>query len=174
MHYTILHNTSRDYFLRESPKTRAVHLPDKLNEQANRKSWFAESAIRCTSTTFLTSIKQRTRRKTVLPRDLLYMQIRDGYGGNRGMWWRLTETRYRQVSSVKCTLRPCPPPSSLPSLRVSGRRFISWRTPYVARVQDLRLLPISYVDFNCIYFYFYTSISRQSSQMSIILSNDAR
>jgi len=88
LRYDISYNTKRESsfsLLRESPKSRALRLADKLNEQANRKSRFAESAIRCTSTTFLASIKQRIRRKTGLPRDLLYMQIRDGYGGNRGM-----------------------------------------------------------------------------------------
>lgn len=65
-----------------------------------------------------TSIKQRTRHKTGLPRDLLYMQIKDGYGGNRGMWWRLTETRYRQVSSVKRPPSSFPPSSNLRVFRL--------------------------------------------------------
>lgn len=94
-----------NFFANIRRKFAGIRLPDKLNERLNRKSWLQ---TRCTFDYSPCVHKAKNRRKTGPPRDLLYMQIKDGYGGNRGMWWRLTETRYRQVSSVKRTLRPGP------------------------------------------------------------------
>lgn len=44
-----------------------------------------ESTDRCTFDYSRHVHKAKNRRKTGSPRDLLYMQIKDGYGGNRGM-----------------------------------------------------------------------------------------
>lgn len=136
-----------------SPKNPAVCLSDKVNDRADRKSRsrIYHRSLHLQLFSF-TSIKQRTQRKTGSPRDLLYMQIKDGYGGNRGMWWRLTETRYRQVSSVKRTLPTWPssfPPSNNFERVQASRRFIFRRAPYV------------YILFVCVIFTFWMILTQR-------------
>lgn len=70
--------------------TRISEDPSSMSSRQTKRAGRSKIAVAdlplaAPSTTFLTSIKQRTRRRAGLPRDLLYMQIRDGYGGNRGM-----------------------------------------------------------------------------------------